>query len=56
MFGRWTDEIEVQLFTLDDPSQFKPTYECWTVRREAWLPEFGFKQYERDRAGTGREA
>lgn len=56
VFGRWTDEIEVHLGTLDEPSQFTPTYECWTVRREAWLPEFGFKQYERDRAGTGREA
>ncbi|HEX6410057.1 MAG TPA: GFA family protein, partial [Sphingomicrobium sp.] len=39
LFARWTDEVEVHLGTLDAPDQLKPTYECWTVRREAWLPE-----------------
>jgi hypothetical protein len=32
-----------------------PTYELWTVRREAWLPPFPLKRrYERDREATGR--
>ena len=32
-----------------------PTYECWTVRRESWLPPFPLPHsYERNREGTGR--
>jgi hypothetical protein len=32
-----------------------PTYENWTVRREAWLPEFPLaRRYARNREGTGR--
>jgi hypothetical protein len=55
VFARFDDEIEVHLGTLDAPDQLTPTYECWTVRRESWLPPFpGTKLYERDRAGTGR--
>jgi hypothetical protein len=55
VFARYGDEIEVHLGTLDAPNRFNPTYECWTVRREAWLPEFpGMRRYERDRGGTGR--
>ncbi|MBI1416970.1 MAG: GFA family protein [Limimaricola sp.] len=43
-------EVEVHLGTLDAPSQFRPTYELWTSRREAWLPAFeGTRQYARDR-------
>lgn len=38
VFARSADEIEVHLGTLDAPDQFIPTYECWTVRREHWLP------------------
>ena len=50
LFARWTDEVEVHLGTFDVPDQFTPTYECWTVRREAWLPEFpGTRLFERDR-------
>ena len=46
------DEVEVHLGTLDAPDQFRPTYELWTVRREAWLPAFpGTRRYERDREG-----
>jgi hypothetical protein len=53
--ARFDDEIEVHLGTLDAPDQLVPTYECWTVRRESWLPAFpGTKLYERDRPGTGR--
>ncbi len=44
------DEIEVNLGALDQIDQFTPTYECWTIRREAWLPPFPLAhQYERDR-------
>lgn len=49
------DEVEVALGALDAPDQFTPTYELWTVRREAWLPPFPLAHhYERDREGTGR--
>ena len=30
------DEVEVNLGALDAPDQFRPTYELWTTRREAW--------------------
>ena len=40
VFARYDDEVEVHLGTFDTPDQFTPTYENWTVRREAWLPEF----------------
>ncbi len=49
------DEIEVNVGSLDEPNQFKPTYELWTIRREAWLPALPLAHhYERDREGTGR--
>ncbi|MEO8244904.1 MAG: GFA family protein [bacterium] len=54
VFGRSGDEVEVNLGTLDAPNQFVPTYELWTIRREAWLPEFAVRHYERDREGTAR--
>jgi len=34
------DEIEVHFGALDEASQFRPTYELWTIRREHWLPPF----------------
>ncbi len=40
VFARTGDEVEVHLGALDAPDQFQPSYECWTIRREAWLPEF----------------
>ncbi|MEM9871329.1 MAG: GFA family protein [Pseudomonadota bacterium] len=40
VFARSQGEVEVHLGSLDDPSQFTPTYELWTARREDWLPEF----------------
>lgn len=50
IFARTGDEIEVHLGTLDAPDQFQPNYECWTVRREAWLPEFsGMLRHAGDR-------
>ncbi|MDB5613181.1 MAG: hypothetical protein JWQ22_834 [Devosia sp.] len=56
VFARWEDEVEVHLGTLDAPDQFRPTYESWVVRREAWLPEFdGMAQFAHGREGIGRE-
>jgi hypothetical protein len=55
VFGRYTDEIEVNLGSLDAPDQLMPTYESWIVRRESWLPPFPLtRRYERDRGGAGR--
>ncbi|WP_062114394.1 GFA family protein [Aureimonas sp. AU40] len=55
VFGRSGDETEISLGALDAPSQLKPTYELWTVRRDSWLPSFPLQRhYERDREGEGR--
>lgn len=55
VFARTGDEIEVNLGSLDAPDRLIPTYESWTVRREAWLPPFPLaRRYERDRDGSGR--
>ena len=55
LFARFGDEVEVHLGALDAPSQLAPTYECWTMRREDWLPAFPLAhRYERDREGEGR--
>lgn len=55
VFLRSRDEVEVNLGALDAPDQFLPTYELWTIRREAWLPPFAqCKGYERDRDNVGR--
>ena len=55
VFARFGDEIEVHLGTFDAPDQWAPTYENWTVRREAWLPPFPLaRHYVRDREGEGR--
>lgn len=34
---------------LDAPDQFKPSYELFTARPEAWLPDFGLEGFEGDR-------
>lgn len=50
VFARSGDEIELHLGALDATDQFVPSYECWTIRREAWLPPFPLgERYERDR-------
>jgi hypothetical protein len=55
VFARSGDEIEVHLGALDAPDQFTPTYESWTIRREAWLPAFPVaRSYQRDRDAPGR--
>ncbi|NYZ12674.1 GFA family protein [Azospirillum sp. RWY-5-1] len=52
VFARFADEIELHLGAMDEPDRFTPTYECWTIRRESWLPAFpGTTRYERDREG-----
>ena len=49
------DEIEINLGSLDETDRFVPSYELWTIRREAWLPPFPLaRRYARDREGTGR--
>lgn len=53
VFARAGDEVEVHLGALDEPNQLVPTYECWTIRREAWLPSFPLsRRYTRDREAT----
>jgi len=55
VFNRYGDEVEVHLGALDAPDQLTPTYECWTVRRESWLPAFPLAhRYERDRDSSSR--
>lgn len=50
VYCRTGDEVEVNLGALDSPNQLTPTYELWTIRREAWLPPFPLeRRYERDR-------
>lgn len=55
VFSRSDDEIEVHLGALDAPDRFIPTYELWTIRREAWLPPFPLaRHYPRNRESSGR--
>ena len=54
VFNRFGDEVEVHLGTLDSPDQLTPTYQCWAIRRESWLPPFPLKRsYPRDRDIAG---
>lgn len=57
VFAAFENEIEVHLGALDAPNQLKPTYESWTIRREAWLPSFPQTRcYERNRDDGGGPA
>lgn len=50
------DEIGINLGCLDEISQFRPTYELWTIRREDWLPGFPWmRRYEKDRENPCRD-
>ncbi|MGI3125860.1 GFA family protein [Nitratireductor sp. PBL-C9] len=50
VFAKTGDETEVHLGTLDEPNQLSPSYELWSIRREAWLPPFPVEErYERNR-------
>jgi len=56
VFGRSDDEVGVNLGSLDATDRFTPTYELWTIRREAWLPPFPLAhRRERDRESTGHD-
>ena len=53
VFARSGDKVEVHLGSLDAPDQLTPTYECWTIRRESWLPPFPVAwRYGRDREAS----
>jgi hypothetical protein len=55
VFARSADETEISVGALDEPDRVLPTYELWTIRREAWLPPFPVAhRYERDRDETSR--
>jgi hypothetical protein len=55
VFARSGDEVEISLGALDAPDQLTPTYELWTIRREAWLPAFpDMRSHGGDRPGTSR--
>ncbi len=50
VFARSGREVELYLGALDAPDQLTPTYECWTIRRESWLPALPLAaRYERNR-------
>ena len=56
VYAHFGDEIGVNLGSFDAPDTFRPTYELWTVRREAWLPPFPLsRRYDRDRDSDSRE-
>jgi hypothetical protein len=42
-------ELEISLGSFDEPALFKPEYEVWIARREAWMPALGLPQFEQDR-------
>ena len=55
VFARYGDEVEIHLGSFDAPDRYVPTYENWTLRREAWLPAFSLdSHYARDRESAGR--
>ena len=55
VFGRSGDEIELSLGALDSPDRLVPTYELWTIRREAWLQPFPVRhRYPGDRPTVSR--
>lgn len=50
VFARSENEIEVHLGVFDNTDRWIPSYECWTDRREAWLPAvLRAKQYKQGR-------
>ena len=50
VFARSGAEVELHLGALDDAAGLVPEYECWTIRRAAWLPPFpGLRGHARDR-------
>jgi hypothetical protein len=43
------DEVEISLGSFDEPGLSAPQYECWTARREPWLPDLGLPRFAGDR-------
>ncbi|PRY25932.1 hypothetical protein CLV78_10122 [Aliiruegeria haliotis] len=43
VFATTGAEVELHIGALDQPGQLVPTYECWSIRREPWLPPFATK-------------
>ena len=55
VYARSGDEVEIPIGGLDEADRLTPTYELWTVRREAWLPPFPMhRHYARDRDPSRR--
>jgi hypothetical protein len=55
VFARTGDEVEINLGSLDDSDDLRPTYELFTGSRESWLPPFPVKnRYFRDRESDSR--
>lgn len=53
VYAVFGDELDVHLGILDQPDQFVPDYELWTVRRESWLPSFANTRcYTGNRGGS----
>ncbi len=44
------DEIEIKLGTFDEPNLFRPAYESWIGRKEAWLHTDDLPGYEQNRS------
>lgn len=49
------EEVELSIGSFDEPGQFAPDYEMWTIRREPWLAPQAVPQHARgvERAGDG---
>ena len=55
VFARSGDETEINLGSLDEPDQFRPSYELFIGSLESWLPPLPLKKrYLRDRESTSR--
>jgi len=54
VYAKSGDEIELHLGAMDAQDQFVPTYECWVIRREAWIRQVpDAMQYQRNREDVG---
>ncbi|WP_254062928.1 GFA family protein [Caulobacter sp. S45] len=40
------EEVELSLGSFDEPGVLDPKYECWTIRREPWLPMLDLPQFD----------
>jgi hypothetical protein len=49
LFGGDDREYELSVGGFDDPGQFAPEYESWTIRREPWLPPLKVPQWPENR-------